>query len=60
MISWLYRYIFRGWSIILLGAVITSLWLAWQAVHPRTQHSPERAVTAPRTTPPTRARGASR
>jgi hypothetical protein len=51
MISWLYRYIFRGWSIILIGAVMTTLWLAWQAVHPQIQHSAEHAVMAPRSAP---------
>ena len=48
MISWLYRYVFRGWSIILIGAVIMTLWLAWQNVHPQTQRSAEHTVSAPR------------
>ena len=51
MTSWLYRYIFRGWSIILIGAVLTTLWLAWQAVHPQTPPSAEHVVATPRSAP---------
>ena len=52
MIQWLYRYIFRGWSILLVGGILTSLWLGWQAVHSQTQHSVQHAVTAPQAATP--------
>jgi hypothetical protein len=53
MISWLYRYVLRGWSILLIAWIITSLWIGWQAIRTQTQHSAEKAVTAPKAaTPP--------
>jgi hypothetical protein len=47
MISWLYRYIFRGWSVLLVAGIITSLWLAWTTIRSQTPHSAKHAVTAP-------------
>jgi len=52
MIGWLYRYVFRGWGVLLVAGMITSLWLAWQTVHSQTQPSAKHAVTAPRAATP--------
>jgi hypothetical protein len=51
MMGWLYRYIFRGWGLLLVVAMITILWLDWQSVHSQSQNSAKHAVTARPTTP---------
>jgi hypothetical protein len=52
MISWLYRYVFRGWSIVLIAGIITFLWLDWQEVHSQAEHSAKHPVTAPQAARP--------
>ena len=47
MIGWFYRYIFRGWGVLLAAGMITCLWLAWQIVDSQPQHSAEPARTVP-------------
>jgi hypothetical protein len=44
MIGWLYRYIFRGWGVLLIVGIITILALAYRS---QAHHPSERAVTAP-------------
>jgi threonine/homoserine/homoserine lactone efflux protein len=57
MINWLYRCILRGWTVLLVGGIITSLWLGWQAIRSQTPNSAEHTVTAPRSAAPPAARG---
>jgi hypothetical protein len=52
MASWLYRYIFRGGSIVLIAGILTFLYLDWEVVHSQAAPSANHPVTAPRSAAP--------